>query len=307
MTPSLPPRMDREIRRFVAYLQLERGLAELTVQAYQHDITMFATYCSAHGCGSFGDVTLGIARAFFDSLLATGLSAATRARYLASIKHLYTYLNGTGQTSTSFTEALDTPKGSRKLPEALTADQMAALLDGIAPDSPSGLRNRALLETMYGSGLRVSEVIWLRRSDVIHDSHVLRITGKGSKERIVPIGGAALRWIDRYQSTARATFIRHATPDDVLFLSARGKALSRMSVWNIVQDAARTAGLEQHVHPHMFRHSFATHLLEGGADLRAVQDMLGHADIATTQIYTHVDRSYVHEVHTLFHPRNRPV
>jgi integrase/recombinase XerD len=166
------------------------------------------------------------------------------------------------------------------------------------------LRNRAMLETMYACGLRVSELITLRQRDVLSDVEIIRVFGKGSKERIVPIGSEALAWISRYQQLGRGALVKHAQTDDVLFLSSRGSKLSRMSVWNIIQEACVRANITQHVHPHMFRHSFATHLLEGGADLRAVQEMLGHADIATTQIYTHIDRDYVKEVHTLFHPRS---
>jgi integrase/recombinase XerD len=167
------------------------------------------------------------------------------------------------------------------------------------------MRDRAMLETMYACGLRVSETIGLRQRDVLADVELVRVYGKGSKERLVPIGQSALDWIHRYRMEARGRLIRTADTDDMLFLNHRGKGLSRMGLWKIITTAAGTAGLSQHVHPHMFRHSFATHLLEGGADLRAVQEMLGHSDIATTQIYTHVDRAYIKEVHTLFHPRSR--
>jgi integrase/recombinase XerD len=181
---------------------------------------------------------------------------------------------------------------------------MQRLLDAIDGDEPLQVRDRAMLETMYACGLRVSELITLRQRDLLTDLQVVRVFGKGSKERIVPIGRSALQWIERYRTTVRGHLVVIGVDnDDVLFLSRRGKGLTRMSVWNIIQTASERAGLAQHVHPHMFRHSFATHLLEGGADLRAVQEMLGHADISTTQIYTHIDREYVKEVHTLFHPR----
>jgi len=180
---------------------------------------------------------------------------------------------------------------------------MDSFLNAFDDSTPSMIRNRALFETMYACGLRVSEVITLRQRDVLVDLEIVRVFGKGSKERLVPIGTSALKWIARYQSIARGSFIQTAETDDILFLNVRGRGLSRMSVWKFIQDGCLRAGIDKHVHPHMFRHSFATHLLEGGADLRAVQEMLGHADIATTQVYTHIDREYVKEVHTLFHPR----
>jgi integrase/recombinase XerD len=222
---------------------------------------------------------------------------------LSAVKHLYRYLVASGASTIDITEAIDLPASRRHLPDAVSVEDMQALLYGIDTSTPYGLRDRAMLETMYACGLRVSEAITLRQRDVMPEMEIVRVFGKGSKERIVPIGASALRWINTYQNTARPTLISSMQNDDVLFLSRRGTALSRMAVWKIIDTAARMANLAHHVHPHMFRHSFATHLLEGGADLRAVQEMLGHADIATTQIYTHIDRSYVKEVHSLFHPR----
>jgi integrase/recombinase XerD len=206
---------------------------------------------------------------------------------------------------------MELPFSRRKLPDTLSIADMQRLLDAVAPEGPTTvpatafeIRDRTLLETMYACGLRVSEAISLKQRDVLADVELVRVLGKGSKERLVPIGGAALRWIALYQQKARPLLVGRTSTDDVLFLNRRGTGLSRMTVWNIMQSAAARAGLDQHVHPHLFRHSFATHLLEGGADLRVVQEMLGHADIGTTQIYTHLDREYIKEVHTLFHPRS---
>ena len=301
---ELPPLFARDMRQFLQYLNLERGLAETTRSAYTHDITQLAQHLQAEGCSSFADCTLSLLRSFITTLADAGLGTTSRARYLSSIKHLYRYLLTNGRITADITESMELPRSRRILPDCLSVDEMIHILAAFNDSSAYEVRNRAMLETMYACGLRVSELITLRQRDVLHDVEIIRVFGKGSKERIVPIGSEALAWIAQYQQHGRGALIKHAQTDDVLFLSSRGSKLSRMSVWKIIQEACTRANITQHVHPHMFRHSFATHLLEGGADLRAVQEMLGHADIATTQIYTHIDRDYVKEVHTLFHPRS---
>lgn len=301
----LPPSLHRDVHHFIQYLRLERGLAETSIAAYAHDVRTFAEFLASKDMTTFATVSLADARQFFVILADAGIAPSSRARYLSSIKHLYRYLVGIGRSTIDITEAIDQPRGGRRLPDALSVDDMTALLTSIDTSTPYGVRDRAMLETMYACGLRVSETIGLRQRDVLADVELVRVYGKGSKERLVPIGQSALDWIHRYRTEARGRLIRTADTDDILFLNHRGKGLSRMGLWKIITTAAGTAGLRQHVHPHMFRHSFATHLLEGGADLRAVQEMLGHSDIATTQIYTHVDRAYIKEVHTLFHPRSR--
>jgi len=309
MEPGLPARITRDLRSFDQYIRLERGLADLTASAYARDLHRFAEFLSGRGLETFDAVSRPDLRTFFETLADAGLSSTSRARYLSSIKHLYRYLTSSGAASKDVTESMELPRSKRTLPEALSVDEMQRLLEASCPASgvptPFQLRDRALLETMYACGLRVSEATTIRQHDIMGDVELIRVKGKGSKERLIPIGATALRWIQRYQTEGRGRLIKTASTDDVLFLSVRGKGLSRMAVWNIIQQATAQAGLEKHVHPHMFRHSFATHLLEGGADLRAVQEMLGHADIGTTQIYTHIDREYIKEVHTLFHPRSR--
>lgn len=302
---SLPPSLHRDVHHFIQYLRLERGLAETSIAAYAHDVTTFAEFLASKDMTTFAAVSLADARQFFVLLADTGIAPSSRARYLSSIKHLYRYLVGIGRSTIDITEAIDQPRGGRHLPDALSVEDMTALLTSIDTSTAYGMRDRAMLETMYACGLRVSETIGLRQRDVLADVELVRVYGKGSKERLVPIGQSALDWIHRYRSGGRGSLIRTADTDDMLFLNHRGKGLSRMGLWKIITTAASTAGLRQHVHPHMFRHSFATHLLEGGADLRAVQEMLGHSDISTTQIYTHIDRAYIKEVHTLFHPRSR--
>jgi integrase/recombinase XerD len=312
VVPDLPPSLRRDLKAFNGYIRLERGLSDRTVEAYSADLNRFAEHLALTNVSSFQDVLRTDLRSFFNTLADAGLSSTTRSRYLSSIKHLFKYLTSLGQCTTDITESMDLPKSKRRLPEALSVveitrmlEVMAAPTDAAVPPTPYELRDRAILETMYACGLRVSEVLGLRQHDLLRDVHLIRVFGKGSKERLVPIGSTALQWIDRYQQQARGALLKDGNTDDVLFLNHRGKPLSRMSIWNLIQKAAIRAGLEQHVHPHMFRHTFATHLLEGGADLRAVQEMLGHADIGTTQIYTHIDREYVKEVHTLFHPRSK--
>lgn len=301
---SLPTAFTRDIKQFVNYLRLEKGLAENTITAYERDTTRCAEYLAGTAGMSFNDATLGDLRAFFGMLAKAGLGSTTRGRYLSSLSHLYRFLVATGRSDKNFTEAMELPQKAQRLPDAVSVEDMQRMLESVDTSTPIGIRNRAILETMYACGLRVSEVTTLRQHDVLDDLDVVRVFGKGSKERLVPIGGEAVRWIVRYKSEARGKLIKTAETDDVLFLNHRGGTLSRMGIWKIIRDAALHAGLAKHVHPHMFRHSFATHLLEGGADLRVVQEMLGHADIATTQIYTHIDREYIKEVHTLFHPRS---
>lgn len=307
MTPPtvLPAAMDRERATFLHYCRLERGLADTTIAAYDNDIRRYLEHLTTRGLSTVTAASLADVRSFFAALHALGMAASSQTRYRASVRHLHRFLVASGRTVRDVTEAIELPARGRQLPDTLTVDDMVRMIEGVDTSTGAGIRNRAILETMYACGLRVSEVTGLRQRDIMADLEIVRVIGKGNKERLVPIGGAALQWIRRYQGEARGATIRTADTDDVLFLNYRGRPLSRMSIWKIVSEAAVRAGLDVHVHPHMFRHSFATHLLEGGADLRAVQEMLGHADITTTQIYTHVDRSYVREVHTLFHPRSR--
>jgi integrase/recombinase XerD len=307
--PDLPARMGRELQSFEQYIKLERGLADLTSDAYGRDLRRLAEFLASRGLESFDAAERRDLKDFFTVLTSAGLSGSSRGRYLSSAKHLYKFLTASGLAHRNVTETLELPTSKRSLPDVLSVEEMQRLLNAtirsVELPTPYELRDKALLETMYACGLRVSEATTLRQHDILVDVELIRVRGKGSKERLIPIGGIALRWIHTYQTAGRPSLIRKASTDDAVFLSSRGKALSRMAVWNIIQRAAADASIEKHVHPHMFRHSFATHLLEGGADLRAVQEMLGHADIGTTQIYTHIDREYIKEVHTLFHPRSR--
>lgn len=295
--------MQRELKQFTHHIALERGLAENTVSSYTIDLTRFIEFLEQKSVSSFANVQTAHILEFLTMLADMGLGTSSRTRYLYSIRSLYKFLSSVQLSPTNPSELVDLPKPQRLLPEVLSYPQIAKILDQPDITRADGLRNKALLEVLYACGLRASEACGLQQRDILWEAEVIRVFGKGSKERIIPIGKTALQWISQYRRLARSLWVKENTDSaDALFLNQRGTPLSRMSVWNIVHDSALQAGIDE-VHPHMFRHSFATHLLEGGANLRAVQEMLGHADIATTQIYTHIDREYIKEVHTSFHPR----
>ncbi len=299
-----PNRFARELKQFIHYISLERGLADNTSASYGNDLTRFSEFLQSQHLTSFAEADAATIQAFLAHPVVTELAVSTRARYLYAIRGMYKYLHATGAIPANISDGVDLPKVRRSLPHTLSFAEVTAVLEQPDTSTTDGMRNRAMMETLYACGLRVSELCSLRQRDILWDVEVLRIFGKGSKERIVPAGSAALGWIRDYQRLSRPLLLKKSSSsNDVLFLNKLGGPLSRMSVWNIVHQSALAAGLAAHVHPHMFRHSFATHLLEGGADLRAVQEMLGHADISTTQIYTHVDREYIREVHRTFHPR----
>jgi len=293
--------------QFLTYLAIERHASKHTVASYKLDITRYVEFLSGQKVLDPDKVNARHAEGFLIALRKEGLSPRSIKRAGSAIKSFHKFLLGDGVAKRNPVEHLETPKLPKTLPAVLNQGEVEAILQQPTPSKKEGknlwIRDRAILEVLYASGLRVSEVVSLLQTHVLADERILRVFGKGSKERIVPIGGSALRWIQRYVGECRAKLQRRGASQDVLFLNVRGKPLSRMSVWNIVQDYTRRAGITKEVHPHTFRHSFATHLLEGGADLRAVQEMLGHADIATTQIYTHIDREYLKEVHRTFHPR----
>ncbi len=296
--------MKIELKKFGHHIAIEKGLAPNTSISYETDLRQYAAFLVGRDRAHFAAASAEDVIEFLRVLDELGLAASTRTRYLYSIRALHKYLLMSGAAGSDISESIDLPKVGRKLPQTLKIDEVLRILEQPDTATPAGVRNRAILETLYACGLRATELCSLSGRDILADIEVLRIVGKGSKERLVPIGQSALRWIDEYRRTVRPLFLKNAgQAEDVVFLNQRGRALSRMSLWNFVNEAARRAGIKQHVHPHLLRHSFATHLLEGGADLRAVQEMLGHADISTTQIYTHVDREYIREVHKTFHPR----
>ncbi len=290
------------LARFTDYIALEQGLSPRTLEAYQRDLARFAEFAESKAVTTPPDITARLLRDYVYHLKDLGLSPASIRRNVSAVRTYFRFLIGDGIVVRDPSERLETPKRWRSLPEVLTVDEVKQILASPTLDDMLVFRDRAMLELAYGAGLRVSEWITLGVRDLLLEEGLVRVFGKGSKERLVPIGRSAIG--------AVAVYIRELRPrlekgegKGVLFLNSRGKPLSRMGAWKILRGHVERAGITKHVSPHTLRHSFATHLLEGGADLRAVQEMLGHVDIATTQIYTHVDREYLRQVHRAHHPR----
>lgn len=300
----IPDDLAEWIDAFVVYAELEKGLSKNTVSGYFSDLEQCAGFLKSLGVVDWSRVSHEHISLWISSLTGDDYAVASLARKLTSIRLFARFLVREGFREDDFSELLAGPKMVRRLPETLSAEEVDRLL--AAPDlkTPYGLRDRAMLELLYSSGLRVSELgnLELHQLDLEHG--YLRVYGKGSKERLVPVGTRALEAVQSYLDSGRAFFVKHHTGSE-LFLSERGKAISRKMLWVIIKRCAVTAGIEKSVKPHLLRHSFATHLLNGGADLRAIQEMLGHADISTTQIYTTVEDERLLEQHNQHHPRNR--
>ena len=290
------------LEQFRDYLALEAGNSANTVGNYVRDIVRLIAHAAAKGARTPDGVTAAQLREFVYDLKDLGLAPATIRRQISAIRTYYRFLVGEGHATRDPTERLESPKQWRTLPTVLTVAEVGRLLAAPNTDEPLAIRDRALLEFTYATGARVSEVVGLRPQDLLYEDGLARIFGKGAKERIVPVGRRALGAVALYAREIRPGLDK-GKGRGILFLNARGAPLSRVGAWTIIRRAAKQAGLTKRVTPHTLRHSFATHLLEGGADLRAVQEMLGHADLATTQLYTHVDREYLRTVHRQFHPR----
>lgn len=288
---------------FDTFLSLEKGASPRTREAYRRDITRLAEYAAIRGAAEPASLTSKLLRDFIYHLKDLGLSPASIRRNVSAARTYFRFLMGEGVLARDPSERLETPKRWRSLPEVLTKGEVEKLLAAPSLDEPMAFRDRAMLELAYGAGLRVSEWITLPVRDVALGEGLVRVLGKGNKERLVPIGRRAIGAVAIYLRELRPK-IERGGGKGILFLNARGTPLSRMGAWKILRHHVDQAGIKKRVTPHTLRHSFATHLLEGGADLRAVQEMLGHADISTTQIYTHVDREYLRSVHKRFHPRS---
>lgn len=294
--------MDEIIGQFIRYLEAEKGLAFNTVESYSRDLRQYRTYLQDGGNATLEGATASTVASYMAFLKKQGRSPATIARRLAALKAFYRYLVRTNRLEKDPTLDLEAPKLVKSLPRVLTIKETEALLNQPNPMTPAGLRDRAMLELLYATGVRVSELTSLDVDDVALDMGFLRCTGKGSKERIVPIGSAAIHALREYLHQGRPRLVV-IVDEKALFVNHHGRRLTRQGFWKILKKYAAMARVHKEITPHTLRHSFATHLLENGADLRAVQEMLGHADISTTQIYTHVSKAQLKDVYSRSHPR----
>ncbi|MFA5834692.1 MAG: site-specific tyrosine recombinase XerD [Bacteroidota bacterium] len=299
--------MKFDKQSYFRFIQLEKSLAGNSIEAYERDINRYFQFLEQNGITTLDQVEEEHVSAFITILRKLELSPKSIARNISAIKGLHKFLLGERRTQIDPTQNIELPKKGKHLPDVLSVDEINQILDAANPAAETATkfvwRDRAILETLYGTGMRVSELTGLMQSNIMEDQQLVRVFGKGSKERLIPIGDVALKWINEYKQRVRSVLAQQKKSNDALFLNFRGGAISRVSVWQIVSDYTRRAGITKEIHPHTFRHSFATHLLEGGADLRSVQEMLGHADISTTQIYTHIDREHLKQQHKQFHPR----
>lgn len=294
--------MDRYLTEFINYLQIEKGLSKNTQEAYQRDISKFLAFLKKRKIKDFTGVKRSDILDFLGSLLDEGAAFTSSARHLSSIKSFFRFMVLDGHMTANPADNLESPRVQRKLPQVLTVEEMDKILTQPNPVLLIGLRDRAMFELMYATGLRVSELLSLELDDVNLTAGYVRCLGKGQRERIVPINQTASYWVERYIARSRQRLIKGSV-NRILFVNANGRKMTRQGFWKILNKYVDEAGIGKEVTPHTFRHSFATHLLENGADLRAVQEMLGHADISTTQIYTHLTKTHLREVYQKSHPR----
>lgn len=298
---------SKELQHYLQFIRLEKGLAKNSSISYENDLKRYLKFVAMDlKIGNLGGITLQHIEKYLAELTNTGLEVSTIARNISSIRSFHEFAVAEQIAEANPAELIELPKKARKLPGVLSPEEVVSIINEADRADYAGIRDAAILETLYASGMRVSELTDLEMDQLFFEIGFIRVIGKGNKERLVPVGEHAQQAIEHYIETSRIEFINPDKPGKTknrLFLNQRGGPLSRMSVWNIVNKYAMKAGIKKNVYPHIFRHSFATHLLEGGADLRAVQEMLGHTSILTTEIYTHVDRSLLHQIHKEFHPR----
>ena len=292
--------MNAQIARFRQYLVYEKGLSPKSVEAYLHDVQLLADFL---GEDKIADATFEELQKFLKHLYESDFNARSQARIVSGMRAFYRYLIYASVREDDPTELLDAPKIGMHLPDVLTVEEIQSIMDVIDLSTPEGHRNRAMVEVMYGCGLRVSELVTLRLSNLFFDDGFIKVVGKGNKERLIPIGTTAINAVNQYVDGKRQLLKIKKGEEDYVFLNRRGAHLTREMVFMLVKKWVAAAGIDKTVSPHTFRHSFATHLIEGGADLRAVQEMLGHESITTTEIYTHLDQDYLRTNIALFHPR----
>ena len=295
--------LERYIKDFVSYLKIEKGLAENSILAYQNDVDKLKEFAAASSKLpdqlNYDDL-----KQFLSTLFDLGLSARSQARIISGIKQFYGFLILENLVKVDPSELLEQPKLGRKLPEVLTIEEIDSLLAAIDLSKNEGHRNHAMLETLYSCGLRVSELVGLRFSDLFFEEGFIRVIGKGNKERLVPVSQQVQKEIEIYQQHIRNHLNIQKGSENIVFLNRRGAQLTRVMVFTIIKNLAESIGLKKNISPHTFRHSFATHLIEGGANLRAIQEMLGHESITTTEIYTHLDQRFLRDAILSYHPRN---
>jgi integrase/recombinase XerD len=292
--------MNAQIARFKQYLMYEKGLSPKSVEAYLHDVLLLEEFL---GEKKIEDATLEDLQQFLKHLYKSDYNARSQARIISGMRAFYRYLIYANVLETDPTELLDAPKIGMHLPDVLTVEEIKSIMEVIDLSTPEGHRNRAMAEVMYGCGLRVSELVTLRLSNLFFDDGFVKVVGKGNKERLIPIGTTAIKAVNHYVEGKRKLLKIKKGEEDYVFLNRRGAHLTREMVFMLVKKWVKNAGIDKTVSPHTFRHSFATHLIEGGADLRAVQEMLGHESITTTEIYTHLDQDYLRTNIARFHPR----
>lgn len=298
---------EQSLEAFKAYLQLELSLSKHSVEAYCHDVERLIQFVQLTDDAIMpADVQTDYLQQFLEFLKDMGLSPSTQARMLSGIKSFFHFLMLENIIQQSPADLIESPKIGRKLPDTLSFQEISQLLEAVDVSTDEGVRNRALLEVLYACGLRVSELVDLKISDCFFDQGFVRVIGKGHKMRMVPIGDEAIKYTLIYLHQVRHNLTIQPGHEDHVFLNRRGKSLSRVMIFLIIKGLAEKINLKKSISPHTFRHSFATHLMEGGADLRAIQEMLGHESITTTEIYTHLDRTYLQETLALYHPRNQP-
>jgi integrase/recombinase XerD len=294
---------SRYITEFVSFLKIEKGLSANSIIAYENDVQKLMNYCVSKKL-KVKEVTYQHLKSFITELYDLGLSSRSQARIISGIKQFFTYLMLENLINQDPSELLEQPKLGRKLPEVLSIDEIDSLIGAINLTSKEGPRNRAILEVLYSCGLRVSELINLKFTDLFYNEGFVRVLGKGNKERLVPLSKSVEYEINSYEEKVRCHQDIKAGHENFIFLNRRGKQLTRVMIFIIIKDLADKIDLKKSISPHTFRHSFATHLIEGGANLRAIQEMLGHESIITTEIYTHLDQSFLKDAILSFHPRN---
>jgi integrase/recombinase XerD len=297
--------ISSHLRSYKAYLRLERSVAANTISAYLNDIAKFAQYLDFAGKKfEVEKIDVEDIKKFITWINELGMQVSSQSRVISGLKSFFGFLLIEGVITTDPTLLLEMPRISKLLPDTLNIEEINSIVEAVDASKPDGIRNKAIIEVLYGCGLRVTELINLKISNLFYQEEYLKVIGKGNKERIMPVGSVALKFIRIYLEEVRVHIDIKSGFEDYVFLSRLGSALSRVAVFNIVKDLAARAGINKSISPHTFRHSFATHLIEGGADLRAVQEMLGHSSITTTEIYTHINRDYLKSIITDFHSRS---